>query len=301
MNFGDFLGNTGLKESLSLAMAQGKLSHSYLLSGPRGSGKHTLARQLAAGMECTGQGEQPCGRCPACRKVFGGIHPDVIVCTDDRHKQFGVDAARQVILGASLRPNEGRKKIFLFPQEMNLAAQNALLKLIEEPPAYVVFLFLTENVHTMLPTVRSRCQELTLSPLSRELLRGHLPPEADERIIEESGGYLGQALELMAGEADSPRAQQLASALRNRDKLAFLELFTGMERLSRDAFRQELQGFYRLIYRGLRSGTRRYSGAQLVAALEVLKQADAYAQGNVGVGHLCGSLYCRLTTILLTV
>ena len=78
MRFDGFYGNAGLKERLSAAFSGGRVSHSYLLCGPDGSGKHTLARILAAAMQCTGRGETPCGVCPACRKVMDGQHPDVI-------------------------------------------------------------------------------------------------------------------------------------------------------------------------------------------------------------------------------
>ena len=111
MRFDGFYGNAGLKERLSAAFSGGRVSHCFLLCGPDGSGKHTLARILAAAMQCTGRGETPCGVCPACRKALSGQHPDVIYVNDPDHKQIAVDVIRRMRADVFIRPNEGRLKI----------------------------------------------------------------------------------------------------------------------------------------------------------------------------------------------
>ena len=128
MDFGGFLGNEGLKNRLSAAVAAGKLSHSYILSGPKGSGKHTLATILAAAMQCTSPGEKPCRTCPQCRKVFRGTHPDIITVEDSDRVRLSVDTTREIMQDMYISPNEGRKKIYVFPQPLQTQAQNALLK-----------------------------------------------------------------------------------------------------------------------------------------------------------------------------
>ena len=140
-------GNAALKEQLSAQEKGRGLSHAYLISGPAGSGKRTLARLLAAAMVCTGAGEKPCGGCAACRKVFGGIHPDVIQVGADG-KDISVGQAREARSDAYIRPNEGERKVYLFhnAQDMTPAAQNALLKLLEEGPAYSAFLLLARSI-----------------------------------------------------------------------------------------------------------------------------------------------------------
>ena len=95
MNFRDLLGNDALKAGLSAACQADRFSHFYLISGPRGSGKHTLARILAAAMLCTGGGDRPCGQCPACRKVLSGNHPDFITVDDPEKKTIPVELIRQ--------------------------------------------------------------------------------------------------------------------------------------------------------------------------------------------------------------
>ena len=205
MGFETLLGNEALKQRLSAALAKGQLSHCYLLSGPEGSGKHTLARLLAAAMQCT-QPQKPCFHCAQCRKVLDGMHPDVITVDEPDKKSISVKQVRDACADLYIRPNEGAKKIYVFPraQELNPQGQNALLKCIEEPPAYGVFLLLADNPNKLLPTVRSRCTELKLLPLPQEVLLAQLkkefPTAAREDLLaaaSRSGGFLGQAKQLL--------------------------------------------------------------------------------------------------------
>ena len=167
MEFGTLLGNDALKQRLTTALAKGQLSHCYLISGPEGAGKHTLAKLLAAAMQCT-EGKKPCCRCPQCRKALDGMHPDIITVDDPEKKGIPVKLVREICADLYVRPNEGAKKVYIFPraQDLNPQGQNALLKCIEEPPAYGVFFLLTDNASRLLPTIRSRCVELRMSPLS---------------------------------------------------------------------------------------------------------------------------------------
>ncbi len=127
MDFGQFLGNDTLKARLSAAIDAQRSTHCYLLSGPKGSGKHTLAQLLMAAMECTAD-QRPCGCCSQCRKVLQGIHPDITVVDDANRKTIPVERIRQVCSDAYIRPDEGRRKIYLLPraQDLGLPGQNAL-------------------------------------------------------------------------------------------------------------------------------------------------------------------------------
>ena len=170
MNFGDFLGNDGIKQRLNEAERAGRLSHAWLLIGPEGSGRHTLARQLIAAMQCTADGERPCMRCTACKKVLSDMHPDVITVDAPDKKTIPVKLVRDACADLFVRPNEGARKIYLFPRahDLNAQGQNALLKCIEEPPPYGTFFLLSEQ--PLLPTVQSRCVELRLCPLPEATL-----------------------------------------------------------------------------------------------------------------------------------
>ena len=162
MKLAALLGNDTLKQRLSALQAKGKLTHSFLLTGPEGSGRHTLARILCAAMQCTAPGERPCGVCPQCRKVLDGAHPDICIVDDPEKKTIPVKLVRDACTDLYIRPNEGQRKIYLFPraQDLNQQGQNVLLKSIEEPPPYGTFLLLAEHAEQLLPTIRSRCVEL---------------------------------------------------------------------------------------------------------------------------------------------
>ena len=222
MDFTGFLGNDAIKRRLSGAFASGRVAHSYLLCGPAGSGKHTLARILCAAMECAKDGAAvPCGVCPGCRKALAGIHPDVITVDDPDHKAMTVDPIRAARSDMFIRPNEGRRKIYVIPrgQDMNESAQNALLKILEEPPDYGAFLILSTNAERLLPTIRSRCAELQLGPVDEQtalpFLRQQAPSKPEQLLRAaylRADGFLGQALALLLGEDEFPAVQQRAAA-----------------------------------------------------------------------------------------
>lgn len=261
MRFPGFFGNEGLKRRLSAAHSGGGLSHCYILSGPKGSGKHTLAMILAAAMECTGKGEQPCGVCPSCHKIFGGGHPDVITVDSDK-ATVPIRVIRDMQADAYIRPNEGKKKVYIIPraQDMQAPAQNALLKLLEEPPAYCTFLLLTDNAEKILSTVRSRAVELSLLPLSDEHLKTALTqaaPGTDAASLaaaaEKSNGYLGAALTLLRSpDSDlDARCHSLAQALCAGDELSLLEAIVPLEKLKRPELLLLLGQFKLLLIKAL--------------------------------------------------
>ena len=255
MGFDALLGNDRLKQNLTRSLAKGHVSHFYLISGPEGSGKHTLARLLGAAILCQGD-DKPCGRCTPCRKVMDGSHPDFITVDDPEKKTVTVDLIRQARADVYIQPNESEYKIYLFPraQDMGLPGQNALLKILEEPPKYGVFLLLTDNPDKLLPTVRSRCTELTMQALPEDVLSSHLRrefPQAQEEditaAIDRSGGFLGQALELLeSGGAVPPQTEDLVKALSRRDVMTLTETLVPMEKWKRDALDEILESWIAL-------------------------------------------------------
>ncbi len=314
MGFEALLGNDRLKENLKSALRRGRASHFYLISGPKGSGKHTLAKLLAAAMVCTGE-DKPCGACAGCRKVASGNHPDFITVDDPEKKTVPVDLVRQARSDMFIQPNEAAKKVYLFPrgQDMRTESQNALLKVLEEPPSYGVFLLLSDNPENLLPTVRSRCVELSMKPLEEKPLRQELArrfpqaqPEALAAAVSRSGGFLGQAIELLQGE-ENPQDDAFLQALARRDSLAMAQLLVPMEKSKRDVLVPQLQRWKGLVQNALlcRSGggipteaaralvaARR--PADLMAAVEALQKAADYAMGNISPGAVCGWLLWEL-------
>ncbi len=314
MGFDALLGNRQLKDNLTNSLRRGRASHFYLISGPEGSGKHTLARLLAAALMCTESGK-PCLTCPACRKIMAGLHPDFITVEDPEHKNVAVKIIRQVRDEMYIRPNEGNYKIYFLPQSLGLEGQNALLKILEEPPSYGVFMLLTENSEALLPTVRSRCVELKLLPLEESTLRSALRkafPDADDNTlsaaISRSGGYLGQAKTLLSGENQvSPQTADLVRAFSARDSLLLVQTLTPMEKWKRDQLVPQLQQWLEIFEGALacRSGMTALSGlstqlasqrsaAELNAAITALQKAKAYAEGNISVAAICNWLSWNL-------
>ena len=316
MGFESLLGNERLKENLQSSINRGRISHFYLISGPTGSGKRTLAKLLAAAILCKDT-NKPCGVCPACRKVLGSGHPDFITIDDPEKKTVSVDLIRDAKADIYIRPNEGDHKIYLFPraQDMGIPGQNALLKVLEEPPSYGVFILLTDNPQKLLPTVRSRCTELALTALPADVARTQLTkefPQSDDEAIQaailRSGGFLGQAKEILEEGSDLPQQTvEFLNAFSKRDSYALAQVLVPMEKWKRDQLIEILQQWTAflegaLVYRsGIATGTPMAhelsigrSAAELKKAIEQLQKTIEYAQGNVSTGAICGYLMWTL-------
>jgi DNA polymerase-3 subunit delta' len=148
----------------------------------------TFALNLAAGLVCVSGKEKPCGVCAPCRKAAAHAHPDIITVYKAGKQKFTVDQSRELRRDMLVRPNEAEYKIYILPDALyaNDGAQNALLKVLEEPPEYGVVILLVKNAEDMLPTVRSRCVRVDMQPLPEALLGGMLknefPAETEARI-----------------------------------------------------------------------------------------------------------------------
>ncbi len=171
------LGNEKNKEYFSKATDAGKLSHAYIISGPSGSGKSVLADNIAAGLLCPSSGVLVCGKCPACKKSMTGNHPDIIRVTHEKPRLIRVEEIRDQVVGTiDTKPYYGPYKIYIIEDAhlMNENAQNALLKTIEEPPAYAVIFLLTPNSDGLLETVRSRCIKIETALISDDVVTDFL-------------------------------------------------------------------------------------------------------------------------------
>lgn len=138
----------------------------------------------------------PCGVCPACRKVLRDIHPDVITVRDPDHKNIAIEVLRSVRSDAYILPNEGRRKIYLFPDcaLLDPKGQNVLLKVLEEGPPHAAFLFCAESSALLLPTIRSRCVEWRLSPPSQSSAADSDARQLCELLCTGKGGGHGRLL-----------------------------------------------------------------------------------------------------------
>lgn len=198
-----FVGNDAAKTQIEARLSHGAFPHAILIEGPKGSGRRTLAGLIAAAAVCEGHGDLPCGECAACRKVFHGSHPDVTVTGGDGEaRSFHIDTVRELREQAYILPNEAKRRVFILcdVQAMTEQAQNALLKVLEEPPSHVVFILTCEQRAQVLETVLSRVFPVALSGVTTaqatQVLSRMLPDRTEEELSRAAalwGGVIGQA------------------------------------------------------------------------------------------------------------
>ena len=266
------------------AAGRGTLSHALLFTG--GGDKTGLARYAAAAMECMAAQGQPCGVCPACRKVLEDIHPDVITVRDPEHKNIAVDVVRAIRSDAYIRPNEGQRKVYIFPDCALLTEQdqNVLLKIVEEGPPYAAFLFCAENPSQVLRTLRSRCVEIKLRPGSEE---DGEPSEAAEALCRAIGSRQRGAVAELAVRLEKKKLDREAlSAMLERSRAAFaaaLLLLYGQE-----PGEMEIAPFL----------AKNLTKSQIMSTIELLQKYHGECAYNVGPGHVLGALAAELEGIL---
>ena len=225
MPFRTIVGHRRLLTLLSRAIARSTLPPALLLAGPAGVGKRRAAMAIAESVNCLKAQETPefpreaCGECPACRRIQRGVHPDVIVIEPGDMGSIKIEQVRDVIDRAEYRPFEGRRRVVVIDEADALvdAAQNALLKTLEEPPSASMFVLVSSIPDALLPTVRSRCSRLRfagLSPaeLSEVLQRDHGYSAQDARAVAvDAEGSVGRALQSESADLVDARdgAQQL--------------------------------------------------------------------------------------------
>ena len=219
--FQEIWGHSALVAQLKTAAASGKISHAYLFLGGAGAGKRLVANTFAKALQCEAEGAKPCGSCRSCQAFDNGNHPDIIYVRGEK-KNIVVDEIREQILETvDLKPYHYQKKIYIIEKAdtMNVQAQNALLKTLEEPPAHAVFLLLAERAEAFLPTILSRVVTMKLRPLSEETVaeylmrKTELSEEESHVLAAYAQGRIGQAMELMEDESFREMRQDVLEKL----------------------------------------------------------------------------------------
>ena len=211
MNFAEIIGQEDVKSLLKNAIKSGNTSHAYIFSGESGSGKMMLAEAFASMLLCENpSNEDSCGQCHSCKQAIGRNNPDIIYITHDEDKKnIGVDIIREKINNdIILKPYASKYKVYIVDEaeRMNPQAQNALLKTIEEPPAYAVLILLTSNHNGLLQTILSRCVTVQMKPIGKNLIKSYLQEKLKivdyqaEIVASFAQGNLGKAIELSQSE-----------------------------------------------------------------------------------------------------
>ena len=306
------IGNDHLISQVTETLRFGHIFHACIISGPEGLGKKTMAKYLAAGAVCS-DSNPPCGRCESCRKVEKGIHPDIEFIRPDG-QQIKVDQIRDMRLWLHVLPNDAPRKVAIIEDSgrMNTNAQNAILKILEEPPSSSVILLVVESEAELLPTILSRCIRFRMQPLSevemkQELLRRNkklTETEAEELAII-SGGNLGRALNLIKKKSTNGYSEKIVTAIADCNIKELINLAVSMEKsVKRDALtdiiievRNQLgraasclSGSNEYSYDNeVESMARRYSKSKLMKMVSICSHQLKYCDSNVGVGHITGA------------
>ena len=279
LSFDDFKGQSAHIEQLRIDFSGGANVHAYLFSGPRGTGKRSVAQLCVMAALCRGE-KKPCGECGPCRRVLSGSHPDVHHVLPAKGKQsIGVDVLREAIEEVGVKSFEDGAKAMIFPEahKMTPQAQNCLLKTLEEPPQGTVFFLITDQPGALLPTIVSRCRVVRFHPLSQEEAAARLcalglpQAEANQRA-RMAEGCVGQALEI--GEEQMALRRSLSQAVfsirRPGDVLAVVNAYKD-DKEHQGQIMDMLEGIVRDIL------SAQAGGAPLEGA-GYAREAEAYAQ-----------------------
>ena len=231
--FSDIIGHNQIIEHLKTAIRMEKISHAYILNGESNAGKMMLAEAFATALQCESGKEEPCMNCRSCHQAIEHNQPDIIYVTHEKPNIISVDDIRhQLNNDIVIKPYSSKYKIYIVDEaeKMNIQAQNALLKTIEEPPAYAVILLLTTNADAFLPTILSRCITLNLKSVNEDLIKDHLmkkyqiPDYQADVCAAFAQGNVGKAIQLASsGEFNELKASAL-SLVKKIDDMDLYEL-----------------------------------------------------------------------------
>ena len=240
-SFKDVVGHKDIINYIRSAVTENKVSHAYILNGERGSGKKMLASLFATTLLCEKQGPDPCNECHSCRQAESGNHPDIIRVTHEKPNTISVeDIRRQVNEDIQIRPYQGPYKIYIIAEAdlMTVQAQNALLKTIEEPPAYAVIFLLTENAEALLPTITSRCVMLKLRNIRDTLIRKylmetmHVPDYKADICTAFAQGNMGRAIMLASSDHFNEIREEAVQLLKYINEMDISEITKAIRKIN---------------------------------------------------------------------
>ena len=235
------LGHEEVIRHLQNAVEKEQVSHSYIFAGEKGSGKKLLAKLFAMTLQCEEHKKEPCMHCSSCRKAMSRNHPDIIYAEHVKPTSIGIEEIReQLVSDVEIKPYTGPYKIYIVDEaeKMTIQAQNALLKTIEEPPAYAVILLLANNNTGLLPTITSRCVTLNFKPVRDEVIRKylmeelHVPDYQADVSVAFAQGNVGKAKQIATAEDFTEMMDAAFRILRRGSDMEVYEMVDALKNLS---------------------------------------------------------------------
>lgn len=248
--FSKILGNENIIKNLKNAIKNNTVSHSYIFDGAEKTGKETIAKTFAKLLQCEENGEkkEPCGRCSSCLSFDNGNNPDVIYIKGDK-KKLGIEEIREkVIKNTETKPFKHKYKIFIIKNAhtMTIQAQNAILKTIEEPPKFAIFLLLSNNYSLFLPTILSRCILFKIKPLKPNLIEKYLN-ETNEEIdkinipiyVAYSEGSIGKAMKMATSKEFLELRNNIINEIKELDEKDLISMYKTIEKI--ENYKEDIQ------------------------------------------------------------
>lgn len=252
--FQDILGHEQIIEHLQNAIKTDKVSHAYILDGPDMSGKKMIADAFSMTLECEKKGAEPCMECHSCKQALGKNQPDIIYLQHEKPNTISVDDIRsQINNDIGVKPYSSPYKVYIVDEaeKMNVQAQNALLKTIEEPPAYAVILLLTNNAEIFLPTILSRCVRLSLKAVPDEKIKAYLmenyevPDYKADVCVAFAQGNVGKAIELAESEDFNEIKNSALQLIKRLDDIELYEMTEAVKQISN--YKLKINDYFDLI------------------------------------------------------
>ena len=252
--FKDIVGHEQIIEHLKTAIEMGKVSHAYILNGPDLSGKMMIAEAFARALLCEKQDPDGCGECRSCRQSDDRNNPDIIYVKHDKPNTISVDDIRtQLNNDIVIKPYSNQYKIYIVDEaeKMNQQAQNALLKTIEEPPAYAFIMLLTTNADSFLQTIRSRCITLNLKSVKNDVIKSYLmtekkiPDYQADVCAAFAQGVVGKAIKLASSDDFNELKESALSLIKRLDDIDLYEMGEAIKQIS--DYKLQVQDYFDLI------------------------------------------------------
>lgn len=240
-DFNDIVGQVQIKEHLQHALAEGRISHAYIFNGEKSMGKEFVAKVFAMALQCEKGEINPCQECHSCRQALSGNQPDIIFVSHEKPNTISVDDIRTQINGdVGIKPYSSKYKIYIVPEaeKMNVQAQNAILKTLEEPPEYAVIMLLVANVNALLPTILSRCVTLNMKPVSDQELKKYLmekmqiPDYKADVCVAFARGNVGKARNLAKSEEFENVKSEALSLLKYIQDMEMYEIVSAIKKIN---------------------------------------------------------------------